>query len=86
MSVRACVLASPAFERIARPKHRGAVDLLDGELEPGQARPGRRISARSRSEANRWAANVEVVGDQRLEEPPGVAGSVEHQGARGLHQ
>src|SRR6185503_6745960 len=31
------------------------------------------------------AADVEVVGDQRLEEPAGVAWRVEHQGARGLH-
>jgi hypothetical protein len=31
------------------------------------------------------AAKVEVVGHQRLEEGPGVAGGVQHDGAGGLH-
>src|SRR6266536_373623 len=57
---------------------------VDGGLEGAGGLSSARVAFEDELDAF-GAAQVEVVGHQRLEAGPGVAGSVQHDGAGGLH-
>src|SRR4029077_9528089 len=65
------------------------VDLGAVGDDPGLELTGRRSTAALPTPEDQLdqlrAADVEVVGDQGLEEPASVAGCIEHQSARGFH-